>query len=158
MLRSPSLRVALLLMLLSLTTASLVAADESQWIQRSPGSQPSARWDASIVYDANSDRLILFGGMSSPSSGTPITYYGDVWQYLLSTHQWTSLSTSGTAPGTSAGHTAIYDSARDRMLLFGGSISGVMALSLGASPTWSTISTSSGPPSYRDNHVAIYDP
>jgi Galactose oxidase, central domain len=143
---------------LTVAWPSILRADESQWIQRSPTTPPSARWDASIVYDSNSDRLVLYGGRSSASNGTSYVTYGDVWIYTLSTRQWSSITPSGSAPAASSGHTAIYDSARDRMILYGGAITGVVALSLGASPAWSSVSTTGGPPASRENHVAIYDP
>lgn len=66
-------------------------------------------------------------------------------------------------PSVRYGHTAIYDSRRGRMLLFGGKsgstfFNEVWQLSLGCPPPqWSPLNPSGGPPEKRAFHSAIYD-
>jgi hypothetical protein len=61
------------------------------------------------------------------------------------------------------GHTAIYDPARDRMVVFGGTAAGssfndVWALSFAGSPGWTQLTPAGTPPSMRYGPTAIYDP
>ena len=59
--------------------------------------------------------MLVFGGNTG-------ALQNDVWALSLAgTPEWTQLIPSGTLPIARAWHTAIYDSARDRMLVFGGS-------------------------------------
>jgi hypothetical protein len=54
---------------------------------------------------------------------------------------------------------AIYDPARDRMVVFGGSyLNDVWALSLVGTPAWTQLTPSGAPPSARHSQSAIYDP
>jgi hypothetical protein len=60
--------------------------------------------------------MVVFGGASGSSS-----YLNDVWALSLSgTPAWSPLVPSGDPPGTRCYHSAIYDPARNRMVMFGG--------------------------------------
>ncbi len=130
------------------------------WATLTPnGVAPSARALHSAVFDMVGDRMLVFGGETLNS-----IVLNDVWALSLAgAPTWTTLAPEGTAPGARYGHTAIYDSARGRMVVFGGGGSGsyfadVCVLSVGDPPTWS-ISTPGGiRPSARVRHSAIYDP
>jgi len=128
------------------------------WTQLSPsGTPPSARDGHSAIYDPVRDRMVVFGGYSS------FSFLNDVWALSLAgTPAWTRLTPSGTPPSTRAGHSAIYDSVRDRMVVFGGysgsDLNDVWALSLAGPPAWTQLTTSGTPPSARYSHSAIYDP
>ncbi|HKQ56410.1 MAG TPA: kelch repeat-containing protein [Candidatus Eisenbacteria bacterium] len=54
-------------------------------------------------------------------------------------------------------HTAIYDSPRDRMIVFGGS-NDVWSLSLAGTPVWTPLTPAGTPPPARTEHTAIFDP
>jgi hypothetical protein len=77
---------------------------------------------------------------------------------------WTQMA--GTPPGARFGHSAIYDSRRDRMVVFGGCAGGsnnsnvlndVWTLSLGNPASWTQLTPTGTPPSARFAHSAIYD-
>jgi hypothetical protein len=61
-------------------------------------------------------------------------------------------------------HSAIYDPARDRMVVFGGDdnssahFGDVWALSLAGTPAWTQLTPTGTPPSARTSQSAIYDP
>src|SRR5689334_21455860 len=81
-----------------------------------PQSTPSGRGRASEILDPRRNRLVLFGGRSGGS-----TLLGDVWEMDLGTRIWTSLTAApGDAPSARNAHTAIYDAANDRMIVYGG--------------------------------------
>lgn len=84
-------------------------------------------------------------------------------QPLVSAPTWTKLSPSGSAPPARAAHTAIYDRASKRMVVFGGirhSTSSLLDdlwnLVLSAPPAWGQLLPSSGPVP-RFAQAAIYD-
>lgn len=89
-----------------------------QWSELSPsGTAPSARSNASAVYDADSDAFIVFGGSTSVS-GLSFTPRNDVWALDLATNAWRRVETSGTAPSARLFHAAVM---RGRsMVIYGG--------------------------------------
>jgi hypothetical protein len=149
-------------LLISLAVASVadsVSADQSVWMQTTPSNSPSARLDASLIYDPGNNRLVLFGGRNAN-----YTAFGDLWTYSLETHQWSQLAAQGTPPSARWGHSAIYDPGRagvsPRMLLYGGgytSAATVYALSLTGTPTWSVLNITGPNPGGRTDHAAVYD-
>jgi Galactose oxidase, central domain/Kelch motif len=125
------------------------------WRHKSPsGTGPGVRMGHTAIYDPIRDRMVLFGG-----DGGGIQ--NDTWALTLSdSPAWTELTPSGTPPTPRSDHAAIYDAARDRMVVFGGFGAGseVWSLTLSGTPTWSLLTTVGDPPVSRGMHVAIYDP
>lgn len=133
---------------------------------------PGDRAFHSAVYDSTAQRMIVFGGenlLLTPS------VLGDLSQLslpdpLVGPPVWSSMPSSGT-PSARAGHSAIYDSLHNRMIVFGGqtqtaTVNELWILDLNpATPSWQQILPGSGannftgtPPSSRRNHTAVYDP
>lgn len=118
--------------------------------------QPSPRWDASVTWDPVNNRVVVFGGFDGTN------YLNDVWVYTPLAKVWTQYTPGGTAPSPRHRHSAVYDSARQRIVIFGGEdasnrFNDVFELSLSPSYAWSEIQTTGGPPSARSSHVAVYD-
>ena len=71
-----------------------------------------------MVYDAKTSHMILFGGVTALDSGTSKAYY------LADTWEWTGFRWiqryPAQSPNPRAGHAMVYDSTRDRIVLFGG--------------------------------------
>lgn len=116
---------------------------------------PSGRYGHSAIYDSRHDRMIVFGGWDGDRRN-------EVWSLSLNgPSTWTLLAPSGTAPSRRYAQAAIYDSLRDRMIVFGGddghSRNDVWALSLSEPTTWSQIVPAGGVPPGRFGHTAIYD-
>ncbi|MEO5616464.1 MAG: kelch repeat-containing protein [Candidatus Eisenbacteria bacterium] len=116
---------------------------------------PGLRRDHAAVYDAPSNRVIYFGGYNG-------SYLGDVWALSLAgSPAWTALFPSGKAPSGRHSHTAVFDAAAHRMVVFGGYDSDyrndVTALDLTAgAETWGAIPNSYVTSPIRD-YAAIYD-
>jgi len=133
------------------------------WQQITPSlPRPSARANHVTVYDPVRKRMILFAGWD----GT-LPYFNDLWALsLTSSVSWTQLSPSGTIPQGRTGHTAIYDQLYDRIIVFGGSITGVgitnetWALNFSSSSdgSWSQVVPQGTPPSPRSLATGVYDP
>lgn len=98
------------------------------WIQlATSGGVPRYRTGHTVVYDPNSNRLIVFGGVTRPEC-----YQGefirldDVWVLTnangleQSTPTWTQLSPISGPPSGHQFGIAVYDPASNRMIVFGG--------------------------------------
>ena len=125
------------------------------WHQMAPaGTPPTGRYGTAAIYDPVGDRMLVFGG--SDTSGSP---RNDLWQLSLSgTPTWTQINAPG-GPSAREDHTAIYDAAHHRMIVFGGvnAPSGeVWALNL-PSLTWTQLQPTGTMPPMHYQHTAVYD-
>ncbi len=130
------------------------------WTQLGPTGTPPGRWGHSAIYDAAHSRVIVYGGIDGYDK------LGDVWALDLSTpgaEVWTQLDPTGTPPAARDGHSAVYDAAHGRMLVFGGDgssrLNDVWALDLNTpgAEEWTQLDPTGTLPSTRDDHSAIYD-
>src|SRR5262245_11281982 len=91
---------------------SLEHSIESEvWSERTD--RPSIRRGPVMAYDSARHRLVLFGGYSARLGESRL---GDTWEW--DGDIWRRVSTTGPSPR--AGHAMAYDSARGRVVLFGG--------------------------------------
>ena len=119
------------------------------WTQLSPADSPSAREDASMVYDPALKEVVLFGGEGING------YLGDTWTFNGTT--WTPLSPA-VSPGPRHLASAVYDPARKAVVLYGGTI-GLFYLDdtwTFNGKTWTRLVTNSPPA--RDYASMVDDP
>ncbi|HTD48287.1 MAG TPA: hypothetical protein VK881_13560 [bacterium] len=131
------------------------------WIQISPaGTPPAARFGAGVGYDPYDNELIVFGGATSFYNGScnPIVNPGtlnDVWiltnaNGVGGTPTWTQLTVSGAPPSPRRSGVVVYDSSRNRMIIFGGNeacgmhndtwvLSNANGLETWDTPTWTRL-------------------
>ncbi len=76
------------------------------------GSAPSARMNATLVWDSVDQQLLLYGGMDTSNH-----YFGDLWSYSPSARSWTVLKCTGNGPGART-TAAVWDG--HEMLVLGG--------------------------------------
>ena len=137
---------------------------KSQWTERITSGGPPPRYAHSAIYDRAGDRMVIFGGM-----GDGGIHLKDVWALSLSDFTWNQVITVGTPPFQRVNHSAIYDEAGDRMIVFGGLHGGdsqtgdtflffsdVWALQFGDTNTWQEIHPSGASPGFRMLHLAAY--
>lgn len=148
----------------------------SQWIKLNPtGSSgfPSPRGHHSAVYDSANNRMIIFSGGQFNGNIFSVLF-NDVWVLtnangLGGTPEWISLFPTGGAPTGRAGHRAVYDSASNRMIVFGGGNNGIMSVpndvwvltnanGLGGTPAWIQLNQTGQIPPPTEAHSATYDP
>src|SRR5581483_789087 len=151
--------------------ASAVLAEAQTWSLVSiSGAKPSAREGAPGVYDAASNRMIVFGGRDSKGNNL-----NDVWVLtnangLGGASQWMNLIANGAAgsPAARSGHSTMYDAANNRLIIFGGCsancapvLNDVWVLTnangLGGTPAWTELQPTGTLPAGRTNAVAGYD-
>jgi hypothetical protein len=138
-------------------TWALDFAGSPAWSELLPsGTPPSPRFGQEAIYDAARDRMVVHGG--NDGGETPS---GTVFTLAFASPQWSVASPSGIGPPL-YDHSAVYDSAGDRMVLFAGSteLPGkiLACLSLAGSMSWIDLAPVGVPPAERTDHAAAYDP
>jgi len=129
--------------------------DRQQWVQAPvAGSRPPARFGHTMVLDAPRRRLIVFGGQAGG-------FFSDVWAYDIALGNWQQLSRDEAGPSRRYGHSAIYDTARDRMVIShgftdSGRFDDTWAFEF-AGNAWRNLSPSGSRPLRRCLHHAAYD-
>jgi N-acetylneuraminic acid mutarotase len=92
--------------------------DANTWTDLSPaGPLPSARLTHSLVYDSTNGVVYLFGGWKE--GGIDLN---DLWVYDPGANTWTERAPSGGPPAAREGQSMVYDSAANRVILFGGTV------------------------------------
>ncbi len=133
-------------------------------------SGPLPRVLHSAVLDPTTNRMIVFGG-GLDASNTTNQHLNDVWRLVSvggTNLSWSQVHPTGTAPAPRFGHSAGYDPASNRMLIFGGAegfsspcANDVWALTNangnGGASAWVELSTSGAPPA-RVGQGGVYDP
>ncbi|MBX3460150.1 MAG: choice-of-anchor D domain-containing protein [Planctomycetes bacterium] len=143
-------------------TFEMSGGQYSGWRTLSPaGAAPAGRQYAHAVYDSANQRMVMFGGQLDTGVA------GDTWVLNLArgAESWTQLAPAA-PPSARRSGVMIYDSMRQRAVLFGGlgaaQTNDVWALDLDtSSPThgeWSPLSPGGTSPSARFGHIGIHDP
>jgi hypothetical protein len=88
--------------------------EKGKWSQVAAGTRPPDRRNATAVYDAARNWLVMFGGLGKTG---PLN---DVWVFDLSADTWMQISPSGAAPAPRADAESVYDTDRRTMVLYGG--------------------------------------
>jgi N-acetylneuraminic acid mutarotase len=83
------------------------------WTKMEPTVRPSRRHGLGMAYDAESDRVVLFGGHRTS------LFNDETWAYDYNTDTWTNMEPP-TQPSKLAGHRLAYHAESDRVVLFGG--------------------------------------
>jgi hypothetical protein len=116
-------------------------------------SGPEPRKTPAMAYDESRARLVLFGG--SVFSGGQNRYFPETWEW--SGLQWEIRAASG--PSGRCCSAMAYDSARRRVVLFGGDVNGTAQGDTwewdGAA--WTRISVPGSQPAARHSHAMAYD-
>ncbi len=142
-----------------------------QWLSFATPGAPSRGELPTAVYDSANDRMITFagctGGCGSPTNDTWVLTNASG---IGGTPTWLQLSPAGTLPPPRASHSAAYDPASNRMIVFAGqngccapqhSFGDVWVLTnangLGGTPAWIQLSPTGGPPPGQSELRVVYD-
>jgi len=144
--------------------ANGVAKTGNRWILGGP----AVRYSQSAFYDSVTNSLFVFGGQHSKTN----LDFSDYWEASnvigSSNLKWTILSPGGSHPKARFGHTGLYDSGSNRMMVFGGATGYPSpcvndyhvlehANDQGGSLTWLLLNPSGTPPPVRTLHASVYD-
>lgn len=123
------------------------------------------RTDHSAIWDPEADAMVVFGGRTDEDAKSTTD---ELRRLTLGTDAaWQSLTPAGRRPGKRFGHSAVYDSGRKRMVVFGGTtdwkkgIAEVWALDLSQGwdkAAWKELAPTGTGPSARFDHGAAYLP
>jgi hypothetical protein len=121
------------------------------WTQMNPAAKPSARDKHTMAYDSTNNKVVLFGGQDAGGNDD------ETWVYDVATDTWTQKN-QATKPSARVHHAMAYDSANNKVVLFGGQ-------GVGGDETWvydvaANTWTQMNPPtkpSARSKHVMAYD-
>jgi hypothetical protein len=133
----------------------------ARWTRVRPQNAPPSPRESRAVLDTRRDRLILACGFGETGSGRG--HLAEVWSLWFGPRmRWERIEPAGKPLPPRRGHSAVYDSRRDRVLVFGGLndwgfYDDLWSLSLGASPRWTRVETRGAPPPKRYGHVAAFD-
>ncbi|MBI3447641.1 MAG: hypothetical protein HY049_01780 [Acidobacteria bacterium] len=128
--------------------------DGAAWVDVTPAVSPPARYGHAMAYDSARGRVILFGGLREVSP----YYLADTWEWDGSAWVGVALAVS---PPARSDHALAYDSARGRVVLFGGSQNYFSGPFLADTwewdgTTWSDVTPAVSPPA-RSRHAMVYD-
>ena len=126
------------------------------------GPIPPGRYAHTAIFDEMNDRVVIFGGYGVEG------VMNDVWAFEMDgSPRWQRVEATGEAPAPRAGHSAVYDRARQQMIVYGGMSPGdqgpdyfgdAWELSLAGPPRWRPLQPSGVSPVARAEHSAVYDP
>jgi N-acetylneuraminic acid mutarotase len=88
------------------------------WANMEPTTAPVPRIHSPLVYHVNAGRVMLYGGFNAT-----FEHLGDTWAYQYSSNTWTDRAPS-TSPYATGGHCLSYDIDSQKIILFGGRLSG----------------------------------
>ena len=97
----------------------------NSWVEMNPEEAPARDDTHEMVYDANTDRIVLYQSWYSPR---------DTWAYDFDRNTWTRTAIS-MGPSTRAGPRLAYDTESDRIVLFGGGTGSGFNI-VGSDETW----------------------
>lgn len=122
------------------------------WMDMEPSESPFGLIGARMVYDSESDRMILFGGLNADD----FSVIHDTWAYDYETNSWKNMHPAGNLPDIDNFFAMSYDVAADRVIAWGcaGGTIGVYDYNLNR---WETQETEKYP-SYCDYNAMVYDP
>jgi hypothetical protein len=87
------------------------------WTQLQPPPGPGKRGLYVAAFDDQRNRMIVMGGRSNDAG---YLLHNDVWAFDPTSATWSQLAPTGTLPAPRQSHRAVWDAAKNRMLIFGG--------------------------------------
>lgn len=128
------------------------------WSNMEPAESPHGPLWTRMAYDAESDRMILFGGWD-PTNLADGGAFTETWAYDYNTNTWTKMEPEVSPPDRHS-HAMAYDAESDRVILWGGrgpvpiDVSSVWAYDYDTD-TWEELE-SSGAPGPVGNAAMVY--
>jgi N-acetylneuraminic acid mutarotase len=91
--------------------------ENKAWEEMTPKGSPPGRAGHKMVYDSESDRIIMYGGFGGTGINDPL--YSDTWSYDYNSNTWNCMNPSN-SPGERMYFSMAYDTASDKVIVWGG--------------------------------------
>lgn len=91
--------------------------EDGKWTEMHPETSPIARCGQGLAYDAESDRVIMYGGFGCKAVKDPV--YSDTWAYDYNINSWTEMNPA-IDPSERMYFAMTYDLGNDKIVLWGG--------------------------------------
>lgn len=89
------------------------------WTDMDPAVSPPNRCGQGMIYDIETDRIIMFGGWGCQSFDDSEIYFTDTWSYDYNSNTWKKMEPSS-APSERIFFSMAYDIENDKVVLWGG--------------------------------------
>ena len=98
------------------------ATESAAWtrIDVPPPPSPAPRYRQSAAFDETRKVLVMFGGLSGVSLDPYAEALQDLWEWDPAASSWTNRTPSGNKPTARSGAGMVFDSARNKFIIFGG--------------------------------------
>jgi hypothetical protein len=137
-------------------------SEVATWKQVGGTSLPGARYLQAVAFDETRKVVVLFGGATvNPNYGT-FQPNQETWEWSPASGKWANRTVVGAAPEARSGAVMVFDSARNKIVLFGGrSGSGYNFEDTWeydtTTSTWTNVSMAGSHPSARCQQVMAYE-
>jgi hypothetical protein len=96
------------------------ATEVATWQRVGSSSAPDGVFLQAIAFDKTREVVVMFGGQNILSGGgTPVPNQ-ETWEWAPTSGKWTKRATTGALPAARGGASMVFDSARNKFVLFGG--------------------------------------
>jgi len=95
------------------------ASEVATWKKVGASNSPDERYLQSAAFDETRKVLVMFGGLAVPYNASP-TPRQELWEWSPTTGAWTDRTPTGTKPAVRSGAGMVFDSTRNKFVLFGG--------------------------------------
>ena len=131
------------------------------WTRVAGTNSPDPRVGQSAAYDSSRKLVMVFGGAAA-LSGDKQSLRQDVWEWNPATGVWRDRTPAGVKPDARSEAAVVYDSVRDRFILFGGRAGGGSNFEdtwewNPTDGTWTDKTGAGQTPDARARHAMVYD-
>ena len=128
------------------------------WTRPPPNAlAPAPRQQHSATWSPTDDSMLVFGGYRTGGE-----FLADLWRYRPITRSWNRMSADGPAPPARSLHSAVWDDARARLIVFGGYgprgyFNDLWSYAV-ESNAWEQLEPDGPRPPAREDHSAVWSP
>jgi hypothetical protein len=138
------------------------AGEVATWQKVGGNNLPDGRYLQAVTFDETREVAVMFGGLTYSLSTGTATPNQEIWEWSPTTGDWTNRTLAGTQPDVRSGSAMVFDSKRNKIVLFGGRAgSGFNYADTWewdpSSGTWTDTTSSGSRPSARSQHAMVYE-
>ena len=137
-------------------------SEVATWQRMASASTPDGRYLQSLAYDETRKLVVMFGGEILDPSAYSSAPTNDTWSWNPATGKWALQIPVGAVPNPRLGAAMVFDSKRNKFVLFGGRSGGGYDYEEtweldAATGAWSNVSAAGSHPSARSHHAMVYE-